>query len=343
MKTFTVIIGICLFIFQTNCLAQDAAISISSRIYEGNSEIIIRSPFDFEKQISLKVKPDPRFLPSDVFIKKISEIGLYDDRNVRITSGFDVDLKNDLVLAFSGGTSEIIKSNVNPTGFTITANFKDGMGKFISPPKGALALYTTAGEKLCFEYKDVKIAAPKMSFILLLDRSGSMEDVILDVGASAKKFLKDLPISAHCALVSFNGTFTYHNEYYESCNCGDFKLGGLKAEGKTDLYTPLLSAYESLSRASFKDYQKAVILITDGQIYSDAQMKKKLMTAKKDILTFVYFLGDKDDQELIGLADAYLQTGANIKTSLQNYFHSLSAGYGTQKVLEVRPCSGGKL
>ena len=67
------------------------------------------------------------------------------------------------------------------------------------------------------------------------------------------------------------------------------------------------------------------------------------MAAKKDILTFVYFLGNKDDQELIGLADAYLQTGTNIKTSLQNYFHSLSAGYGTQKVLEVRPCSGGKL
>ncbi len=342
MKTFTAIIAISLFIIQSNGLAQDAAISITSRVTKQTKKIIIRTPFDFEKQISLKVKPDPRFLPSDVFIKKISEIGLYDTKGIRITSGFDVDIKNDLVLAFSGGIAQIIRSASSPSGFTITANFKDKGGNFTSPPVGALALYSTAGEKLCFEYKDVKRAAPKMAFILLLDRSGSMEEVILDVQDSAKDFLKELPPSAECALASFNGTATYHNKYFESCNCGDFKLDGLKAEGKTDLYTPLLNAYESLSRESFKDHQKAVILITDGLIYPDQEMKQKLLTAKKDILTFVYFLGAKDDEQLIGLADAYLQGTKDIKASLQQYFHSLSTAYGSQKVLTVRPCIGGK-
>ena len=181
-----------------------------------------------------------------------------------------------------------------------------------------------------------------MAFTLLLDRSGSMADVISDVQESAKSFLKDLPPSAECALASFNGSFSYHNLYFQNCNGGDFKLQTLSAEGGTDLYSPLLSAYESLSRECFEDYQKAVILITDGQIPSDDETKKELLAAKNDTLTFVNFLGNKNDEQLIGLADAYLQTTSDIKSSLQQYFHSLSTAYGAQKVLVVKSCNGGK-
>ena len=339
-----VVLSVCLFVFQfsLNVQAQETAIIIKSRAEKQNPKIVIRSDYDFEKQISLKVKPDPRFLPTDALIRTISRLGIYDARGVRITAGFDIDSQNDLVLAFSGGTSQIIKSSANPSGFTITANFKDNKGNYISPPRDSIALYTTSGEKLCFEYKDVKKAAPKIAFVLLLDRSGSMVDVISDVQDSASRFLKELPASAECALASFNDTYAYHHKNYENCNCGDFGLNTLEAGGQTDIYTPLLGAYESLSQEYFKDYQKAVILITDGQIPPDPEMKKELFAAKKDILTFVYFLGEKNDHELIGLADAFLQTTSDIKSSLEGYFHSLSTAYGSQKVLEVRPCNGGK-
>lgn len=341
---FVLILGFCLLVTQLalNGFAQDTPVSIVSRTDKQNPQIIIRSPYDFEKQISLKVKPDPRFLPSEALIRTISRLGIYNARGVRITSGYDIDLQNDLVLAFSGGASQIIKSAVSPSGLTITAHFKDKNGNFISPPKDSIALYTTSGEKLCFEYKDVHIAAPKMAFVLLLDRSGSMANVISDVRDNAKRFLSELPASAECALASFNELFAYHNKYFQSCNCGNFNLQTLDAEGGTDLYTPLMDAYTSLSRDYFKDYQKAVILITDGQIPPDEEMKKTLLAAKKGILTFVYFLGDKDDAQLVGLADAYLQATTDIKSSLQQYFRSLSTAYGTQKVLEVRPCHGGK-
>ena len=342
MKTFIYAIAICLYFYYSVCFAQDANISITSSTQSHSPTIIIRSDYDFEKQISLKVKPDPRFLPSEVFIKKISEIGLYDTRGVRITSGFDIDLQNELVLAYSGGIAEIISTSVSPAGYTITANFKDRSGKFVSPPMDRIALINTAGENLCFTFKDVKKNPPKMAFILLLDRSGSMKDVILDVQTSAQRFLRELPPFAECALASFNSDYTWHTRALKNCNCGDFELKSLEAKGKTDIYTPLLNAYQRLSHHHFKDYQKAVILITDGQIYPDEGMKQTLLSSKQDILTFVYFLGHKDDEQLIGLADAYLQAGTDIKSSLKNYFHSLSSAYGLQKVIEVRPCKGGQ-
>jgi len=340
---YVIVFAICLFVYQPalNCYAKDTAISIKSRILRQSPKIIIRSRYDFEKQISLKVRPDPRFLSSDVLIKTISELGMHDAKGVRITSGFDIDLENDLVLAFSGGISEIIKSSSSPSGLTITANFKDNNGNFISPPKDSLALYTTGGERLCFEYQEIAKTAPKMAFILLLDRSGSMTDVISDVQASARIFLNELPLSAECALASFNSSFSYHNDYFQSCNNGDFSLDNLSAGGGTELYSPLLNAYEILSREYFKDHQKAVIVITDGQISPDEEMKQKLIAGKKDILTFVYFLGDKDDDHLIGLADAFLQATSEFRKNLDQYFHSLSTAYGTQKVLKVRRCDGG--
>lgn len=340
MKRLAIAAALSLFALAP-AFAQDAAISIKSQVSGQTPRIIIRSPYDFEKEISLKLRPDPRFIPSDVLIRAVSEIGMTDANGVHITSGFDIDVQNDIVLAVSGGIAEIIKLSSGPSGLTLIANFRDRNGNFVSPPKGSLALIRTSGQKLCFEYKDVHIAAPKMAFILLLDRSGSMEAVISDVRDSAQIFLKDLPGCAECALASFNGSYAYHNSVFQSCNKGDFKLQTLKAEGGTDLYAPLLGAYESLSRDAFKDYQKAVILITDGQIEPDEEMKQKLLTAKKDVLTFVYFLGEKYEHPLIGLADAFLQSTTDLQANLQQYFHSLSTAYGTQKVLEVRPCKGG--
>jgi len=321
--------------------AAEPSININSRAHNFAPRIIVRSAYDFEKEISLKVKTDPKLSPSDVLIKMVSKIGMVDARGVTITSGFDIDLTNNLVVAYSGGTSEIIKAAGTPSGIKIIASFRDKSGKFISPPANSLAVYTIGGQKLCFEYKTITKAAPKMVFALLLDRSGSMADVIGDVRASAQDFLNTLPSTDECAVTSFNSGFVTHNKYYQNCNSGNFKLNIVEAQGGTDLYTPLLYSYENLSQNNFKDYQKAVIIITDGQISTDAKLRSKIQNAKKDILTFVYFLGQKEDRHLIGLADAFLKNSSDIKTNLDQYFHSLSAAYRTQKVLHIKQCAGG--
>lgn len=319
----------------------EPVISITSRLQGDMPEIIIRSKYDFERDISLKVKTDPRFLPSDVLIKTVSEMGMVDANGVSITSGFDIDPNKDIVLAFSGGTSEIIKSSPQINGVRITASFKDNKGNFVTPSTNNVAVYNTSGEKLCFSYQEPATASPKMAFVLLLDRSGSMENVINDVRIKAKSFLKALPASSECSVASFSGKFNYHNSGFEDCNNGDFKLDSLRAYGMTDLYSPLLDAYQKLDKEYPQDYQKAVILITDGQISEDRKKRQELIKAKKDILTFVYFLGKKNDQYLTGLADGFLSNTANIRSSLGKYFGSLSAGYNAQRTIQVEECKGG--
>ena len=321
--------------------AKKPSINVMSRAQNNAPIIIVRSDYDFEKEISLKIKTDPKLLPSDVLIKMVSKIGMVDARGVTITSGFDVDLANNLVVAFSGGTSEIIRAASANGGIKIIASFRDKSGKFISPPADSLALYTIGGEKLCFDYQNITKAAPKMAFSLLLDRSGSMADVIDDVRTSALSFLGALPSSSECAVTSFNSGYVAHNKYYQSCNKGNFKLNFLAAQGGTDLYSPLLNSYESLSQPYFKDYQKAVIIITDGHISTDAKLRQEVQNAKKDVLTFVYFLGEKEGRHLVGLADAFLKSTSDIKNNLDQYFKSLSAAYRTQKVLRIKQCKGG--
>lgn len=335
MRTFIILLTLAL------PMSANAEIKISS-LTDGNTpKIIIRSQYDFEEQISLKVRQDPRFTPSDILLKTISEMGMVDANGVKITSGFDVDVQNDVVLAYSGGVSEIIRSQNNPNGLSIVASFKDANGNFVSPSSDQLAIYNTGGDKLAFEYAKVSKTPPKMAFVLLLDRSGSMGEVIGDVRSSAQDFLSALPAKSQCAVASFNGSYSYHNKYFEDCNTGDFSLDTIEAGGKTDLYSPLLSAYENLSQDYFKDYQKAVIVITDGRIPPDEELKNKLRAAQKDILTFVYFLGDKSDQQLVGLANGFLAGSSNIKESLGQYFSSLSSAYNYQKILRVTKSDGG--
>lgn len=320
--------------------AQEPTININSRNDQAQPVIIVRSKYDFGQNISLKMKTDPALSASDVLIKAISKYGMVDAHGIKITSGFDVDVANNLVVAFSGGTSEIIKTRRLPNGFQVIGSFKDQGGNFVSPPIGSLAVYSTGGENLCFEYKDVIKTPQKMVFVLLVDRSGSMAFVIEDVKKSTRDFLTALPSTAQCAVTSFDSEYRAHSQYYQSCNSGNFKLDNIAAQGGTDLYTPLLESYENLSQPFFKDYQKAVIIITDGNIVPDRTRQSKIQTAKKDTLTFAYLLGYSSDLLLKDIADGYLHDPKNVKIGLERYFKTLSTAYKTQKVLNVRSCQG---
>ncbi|MCU7858324.1 MAG: hypothetical protein KZQ86_00515, partial [Candidatus Thiodiazotropha sp. (ex Lucinoma kastoroae)] len=170
-----------------------AQISIIDRTQQREPIIIIQSKYNFEQEISLKVKTDPKLSVSDILITTLSKIGMSDVRGVKIKSGFDIDLQNNLVVGYSGGTSEIIKTARSPNGLQVISSFKDRNGNFISPPKDRLAIYSTSGEKLCFSYETAKHTAPKMGIAILLDRSGSMAANISKVKNSAQDFLSVLP------------------------------------------------------------------------------------------------------------------------------------------------------
>lgn len=320
--------------------AQDAKISIIDRTHQRNPVITIQSKYDFEQAISLKLKTSTSSKISDVLITTLSKIGMTDARGIKITSGFDVDPKHDLVVAYSGGTSEIIKTARSPRGLQVIGSFKDKQGNFISPPADKLAIYSTSGEKLCFDYQSVQKNAPKIGITLLLDRSGSMAGHIDDVKKSAQAFLNALPKGAECAVGSFNSTAVYAHKKYQSCTGGGFGFESIEASGGTDIYAALKGVYTVYERPYFKDHQKATIIITDGYTLSNEARKKELLALKKDILTFVYFIGGDKRDDIEALTDHFLAKGGNVKQSLSQYFGAIGQAYNSQKVLNVRPCHG---
>lgn len=321
--------------------AQELKIKIIERAEHRAPVIIIQSLFNFERNISLKIKTDPKLDVSDILIETLSKIGMTDEHGVRIESGFDIDRQNSLVVGYSGGTAEIIKTAQSPNGLLIITSFKDASGKFVSPPADKIAIYSTSGEKLCFEYETTQQAAPKMGIAILLDRSGSMKGYIEEVKKAAQDFLNILPASAECAVGSFNTNLTYGHPNYQSCSGGGFGFEAIQAGGSTDIFTPLKDVYTTLSSSYFQDYQKAVIIVTDGYALENLDLKQELLGLKKDVLTLVYFIGGEKKDELEGLTDHFISGGVGIRTSLPRYFNALGQAYNSQKVLNVRNCQGG--
>lgn len=336
--------GLALLVLTGSAIAGD--ISIISRNDARPVKITIKSKYDFEQDISLKIRTDPALIPSEELIAVVSALDLFDANGVAIRSGFDIDPQHDLVIGFSGGSADIIKAHKTAGGVQIVASFKDAAGNFVEPPRSSLAVYDIGGKKLCFDYEDVEIAAPPMMFGLLLDRSGSMEAVIGDVTRTAQGFLNLLPDTAQCMVGSFSDDYTDHgNNQLQSCQPGHFDLQGITALGGTDLYTPLLDMYRFMGQPQFKNHQKAVIIVTDGVI-SDTpkealRRKAILLQAKQDVLTFTYWLGDHSDQHLAELADGFMAQGSNVRGTLAGYFDTIGNAYRKQRVLNIAACSKG--
>lgn len=180
-----------------------------------------------------------------------------------------------------------------------------------------------------------------MSFVLLIDRSGSMKDVMRRVEQASRRFLDALPDRAQCALISFADDRWSQGlgvSDSRSCVASDFALGGLTASGRTNLYPALEDAYRWLNAPARAQHQRAVILITDGQVNQSTEMKARLESMKGDALTFVYFLGGQEEQWLQGLADNYLSHEGALTPALEGYFSVLSGAYAKQTILRMRPC-----
>ena len=344
MKTFirnlAVAVGLSAFC-NTNLLANEPVITVKSKSEYSAPIIVIRSKYDFEKSISLKLKTDPSLDASDILIRTISKFGMVDANGIKIVSGFDIDQSNNIIVAFSGGTSEIIQTSGNPSQLNIVASFRDASGQFVSPPPDSVAVYSMSGEKLCFDYKTVQQAPPNIGITLLLDRSGSMAGNIDAVKSTASNFLNSLPSHALCAVGSFNSDLTYGHKNYQQCNGGGFGFDNIEASGGTDIFKALRSAYSGLSGSYFNGYQKAAIVITDGYTVNDAKVKAELLANKNGILTFVYFIGGNHKDDLEGITDHFISQGGNVKQSLSHYFSAIGLAYKSQKVLSVKPCSGG--
>lgn len=326
---------------STSAAADQPAINIQQQVYSALPQITVRSVYDFERAISLKLTTNPALNVSDVLVNTVSKLSLYDSTGVRIKSGFDIDPEHNLVVGFSGGITEIIQVGQSFYGPKIIASFKDQHGNFVSPPKNSLAVYDTAGNKLCFDYQDAAQAGESMHLALLLDRSWSMSNDIEAVKSTAKDFLNLLPFNASCAVANFGDTFQFSHDTYRNCGLTNFGIDDIALSGTTDIYAVLKPTFENFNGPYFQGKQKAVVIVTDGYTLNDATRRQELSSLKGDTLTLVYFIGGTHRNELEGITDHFVSHQGDIATSLGRYFSLLGSAYSTQKVLNIRSCQGG--
>ncbi|WP_172332130.1 VWA domain-containing protein [Mangrovicoccus sp. HB161399] len=314
---------------------------------------------DFKGDVLLSVRTDPKLVPTDRLREIVASINMVDDFGAEIASDYDINAEHDIVLGISGGSVEITHIARDDQGLVITALVRDGAGNVIDPPQGALALYRTGGEKLCFEEQVVQVRSTKtvplgsssgatstdrlpMNFVILLDRSGSMLNVMDDVKAAARSFIDDLPDNATCVV----GAFADEGGSFEPseglglgyCRAANFSMSGVKAGGGTDLFQPLKNTYEWLAREKPGE-QSAVIIITDGVVNRKTELSSVVRDLKGDALTFVYFLGGREERYLRSIADSYLTHEGDLADQLPKYFKVLSETYSSQTVLRQVACA----
>lgn len=304
-------------------------------------EIDLSRMFEFERSVSLNLRTDPRLVPSQRVIEMVESIDMVDGVGISIVRGYAIDVEHDLVIGWSSGTAEITAIQQTPSGLAVAGLFKDHQGRITIPPAGSLAAYTTAGEKLCFEAKQIEVEpeTSPMSFALLVDRSGSMEEVMSDVRWAAADFIDALPENASCSVGSFAEDWSLSHDKVgeQSCQSGNFDIATWQAGGKTNIYGALRDAYAWLHEPERDNHQKAAILITDGRTNIDAGSESDTATAKDGVFTFVYYMGDSDDQWLKSLADSYFSDPRDAE-HIDEYFGVVSSAYTEQTVLEMVSC-----
>jgi Mg-chelatase subunit ChlD len=283
---------------------------------------------------------------------------MVDDAGIRIVTGFDVSIEHDLVVASSVGSVEIMAVHKGQQGLVVTALVRDASGNVIDPPDGSLAIYRTGGERLCFTEEVINNhevtrqaavdenghARVPMSFVLLLDRSGSMKPHINEVQRAAHGFLDALPENAVCSVGAFSDTSASFEPsdgfgFRRECRAGAFTLDGLEdAGGGTNLYRPLENAYRWLDAWHSHDEQRLVIMITDGKANQELEREDAVRAAKGNIRTFVFHVGGQEERFLSSLADSYLAHKGDLEDSLTRYFEVVSETYTSQTVLRLNQC-----
>ena len=300
----------------------------------------------FEANVSLNVRTDPRLVPTARLIEMVESIDLRDGAGIEIRSGYAIDPAHDLVVAWSGGTAEITRVQATPQGLLVAGLFKDRAGRIVTPPTQSLAAYTTAGQRLCFRQTTIDRVPQTlpMLFAILIDKSGSMDAVMPTVKDAALGFIDTLPDSARCAVGAFADQPDFSRASglaNQACRRGDFDLSGIVAGGKTNLYGAMSALYAWMADPKWANHQKAVIVISDGQANENTATLAATQALKGDAVTFVYFLGARENRWLKSLADQYLDHQGNLTAQLSRYFGVLGTAYAQQTVLELTTCPAG--
>ena len=314
------------------CFSSQAdALTIEQPSTTGKLSISEHNESQFKNGFSLKMKPVVSGMLDEELRSHIRSLDLQTIGGFEIKA-FDLSKANNLVIGTSEDNTSVEISIVNETDGEVLVVFRDKEGRFKKASINNIGVFSIEGEKIGFIRKPLSKASTHAYFNILLDRSGSMSSVIGDVGKIASEFMDALPENARCRVTSFNEKAKNHTSNYTACKASLHGLDGMKAGGGTNIFDPMLKAYESLGKKG--NHLKAVIVVTDGVGQSNIS-KHKVLKAKT-APTHVFWLGNHDEQRLTGIADTFIIGKAEKQKLLERYFQQIGNAVQGQHVISLK-------
>jgi Ca-activated chloride channel family protein len=191
-----------------------------------------------------------------------------------------------------------------------------------------------------------------LNISLVLDNSTSMKGARLDMlKISTKEIIQELGEEDLISVISFNdrANVLLPSQSQPPMSQVESSLGGLIAEGGTEIFQGLEAGYEEIRKNSFFDYVNHIILITDGHTYGDedncVSLAKTASTA--DIGISGLGIGIEWNDEFIdklcaltGGHSMYVQDPRDVKDFLKRSIASLKDAYSKHLTLQLKPAPG---
>ena len=191
-----------------------------------------------------------------------------------------------------------------------------------------------------------------LNLSLVLDNSTSMNGTRLDMlKISTKEIVQELGTDDLISVISFNdrANVVLPSQTQPSLSQVESSLGGLIAEGGTEIYQGLEAGYEEIKKNSFFDYVNHIILITDGHTYGDEDNCIALAktASSTDIGISGLGIGIEWNDEFIdklcaltGGYSMYVQDPKEVKDFLKRSISSLKDAYSKHLTLNLKPAPG---
>lgn len=229
-------------------------------------------------------------------------------------------------------------------------------GKPYNLQAGDLHLTNLRFKDFCFTMEPLEQAGIPLNIEFALDVSGSMSDVMDDMGRSLRSFVSALPAEAQCRATLFSDVYTdlvppgqsMSGDATYSCNLLDDQHlldAALVSGGGTNIVAPLTAMYQRLQRA--QERLNLAVVISDGAgsetRYSPAF--KQLQTVRDEaveqsgVYTVVSWLGSFNQNfPLSDLADSSVVGPLADANAIRTFFARSEALLQAQRVVTPVSC-----
>jgi Ca-activated chloride channel family protein len=191
-----------------------------------------------------------------------------------------------------------------------------------------------------------------LNISLVLDNSTSMNGTRLDMlKISTREIIQELGQEDLISVISFNdrAKILIPSQTQPSTSQVESSIGGLIAEGGTEIFQGLEAGYDEIKKNSFFDYVNHILLITDGHTYGDEDNCVALAktASNADIGISGLGIGIEWNDEFIdklcaltGGHSMYVQDPSEVKDFLKRSIASLKDAYSKHITLNLQPAPG---